>query len=63
MLILDKARALDLMIARSEQVVVPESYTATAGTRRLAVYAPATPLVASDHERVPLVAPLTASAA
>lgn len=62
MLILDKARALDLMIARSEQVVVPEPYTATAGTRQLAVYAPATPPLPALVPET-MLAPLPASAA
>lgn len=41
MLILDKARTLDLMIARSEQVVVPDDYHARWTSRRLAIYEPA----------------------
>lgn len=45
MLILDKARTLDLMIARSEQVVVPDAYHAGWIPRRLAIYEPATPLL------------------
>lgn len=40
MLILDKARTLDLMIARSEQVVVPDDYHTRWTPRRLAIYEP-----------------------
>jgi hypothetical protein len=40
MLILDKARALDLMVSRSERVMVPDVYFAGATARPVASYEP-----------------------
>jgi hypothetical protein len=61
MLILDKTRTLDLMIARAEQVVVPEPYTASVEMRRIAVYEPAsTTAVPAVAAREPVASPLAA---
>jgi hypothetical protein len=43
MLILDKARTLDLMIARAEQVTVPDDFHVAWIPRPLAVYEPVVP--------------------
>lgn len=40
MLILDKARALDLMVSRSERVMVPDVYVASSAARPIASYDP-----------------------